>query len=287
MTKMQDSVAVVTGGGRGIGRAIALKLAEAGAAVMVSARSANEIEETADLIRAAGGRAVACPADVSDLDAVRKMLAMTEAELGAPTILINNAGGGVPNSSGPFEKIEPEGMTAGIERKRGCIINVASGAGMLGMPYIVPYSVAKTGIIRFSEVLASEMLGRGVTVFSMTPGNVITKLTERMVPVLDQMIESPPPGTPWIYPPGHELEECGWYPPERAAELCAFLASGKADRLSGCFFSVHYDEAEIVAQAERVEAEQLYMLRIPTLKGVEPALYYRQPADVRAAADKA
>lgn len=304
MSNFNDAVAVVTGGGRGIGRAIALSLAQAGAAVMVSARSANEIEETAALIRQAGGRATACPADVSDLAAVREMFARTEAELGAPTILVNNAGGGVPNSSGPFEKIAPEGMTAGIERnllaamhlsrivlpgmlerKRGCIINVASGAGMLAMPYIAPYSVAKTGIIRFSEVLAYEMLGRGVTVFSMTPGNVITKLTESMVPVLDKMIAAPPPGTPWLYPPGHELEECGWYPPERAAELVAFLASGKADRLSGRFFSVHYDEAEIVAQAERVDREQLYTLRIPTLNGVEPALYYRDPAEVRATAE--
>ena len=158
---------------------------------------------------------------------------------------------------------------------------------MLCMPFIGPYSVSKTGIIRFSEILAYEMLGRGITVFSMTPGNVVTKLTQPMVPVLDKMIASPPPGTPWIYPPGHELEEIGWYPPERAAELCRFLASGKADKLSGRFFSVHYDEADIVAQAERVEAEQLYTLRIPTLKGVEPALYYRKPEDVRAAAEAA
>ena len=107
MSNFNDAVAVVTGGGRGIGRAIALSLAQAGAAVMVSARSANEIEETAALIRQAGGRATACPADVSDLAAVREMFARTEAELGAPTILVNNAGGGVPNSSGPFEKIAP------------------------------------------------------------------------------------------------------------------------------------------------------------------------------------
>ena len=296
-------VAVVTGGGRGIGRAIALELAEAGAAVMVSARSAGEIEETAKLITDAGGRAVACAADVSDLAAVRNMLAVTEKELGVPTVLVNNAGGGVPGSSGPFEKIEPEGITAGIERnlvaamvmsrlvlpgmleaKQGCIINVASGAAMLGMPFIAPYSVSKTGITRFSEVLGYEMLGRGVAVFAITPGNVVTKLTESMVPVLDKMIEAPPPGTPWLYPPGHELEEIGWYPPERAAELCRFLASGQADRLSGRFFSVHYDEKEIVAQADRVEKEQLYVLRIPTLEGVEPALYYRDPEEVRAAA---
>jgi NAD(P)-dependent dehydrogenase (short-subunit alcohol dehydrogenase family) len=296
-------VGIITGGGRGIGRAVALAFADSGAAVMVSARSTDEIEETAALIREAGGRAVSCSADVSDLDAVKKLLAVTEAELGAPSILVNNAGGGVSGSGGPFETLEPDRIAVGVERnllaamllsrlvlpgmlerKQGCIINVASGAAMLGMPYIAPYSVSKTGLVRFSEALGYEMLGRGVTVFSMTPGNVLTKLTKSIWPMREEMIAEPPAHMPWIYPPGHELEDVGWYPPERAAELCRFLASGKADRLTGRFFSVHYDEAEIVAQAERVEQDQLYTLRIPTLKGVEPALYYRDPEAVRASA---
>ncbi len=159
-----------------------------------------------------------------------------------------------------------------LERKQGCIINVARGAGMLGMPYIAPYSVSKTGIIRFSEVLGYEMLGRGVSVFSITPGNVLTKLTQPMMPGLDKMIEAMPPGAPWIYPPGHELEPVGWYPPERAAELCRFLASGKADALTGRFFSVHYDEAQMVAEAEMVMADQLYTLRVPTLNAASPKM---------------
>ena len=84
-----------------------------------------------------------------------------------------------------------------------------------------------------------------------------------------------PADVPWVYPPGHGLEDEGWYPPERAASLCLFLASGKADALTGRFFSVHYDEAEIVAQAERVEQEQLYVLRVATLDGIEAPIFYR------------
>ena len=295
--ELEGRVAVITGGGRGIGRATALAFAEAGASVMVTARSADEIEETASLVEAAGGRGAWCPADVTDLDAVKEMLAKTEAAFGVPTILVNNAGGGVPGTGGKFELMEPEAIVRGLDTNmisamlltrlvlpgmlaagQGCVVNVASGAAMLGMPFIIPYTVAKTGIARFSEALALEMLGRGVTVFAITPGNVLTKLTNYLYPIREQMAAEMPENAPWVYPPGHELDDdSGWYPPERSAELCLFLASGKADALSGRFFSVHYDEAEIVAQAERVEREQLYLLRFPTFDGVEDANYYRDP----------
>ena len=296
---LSGKVAIVTGAGRGIGRATALAFAEAGAAVVVTARSTDEVEETASLVEAAGGRAVACRADVTDREAVKKMLAFTEAQFGPPTILVNNAGGGVPGTGGRFETLHPDAIVAGLQtnliatmlltrlvlpamldRKEGCIINVSSGAGMLGMPFIAPYSVAKTGIIRFSEVLGLELQGRGVAVFAITPGNVLTKLTKSLWPVRDQVAAEPAPNTPWVYPPGHALEDHGWYPPERAASLCRFLASGTADRLSGRFFSVHYDEAEIVAEADRVERDQLYTLRIPTLQGIEPPIFYKDPANI-------
>jgi NAD(P)-dependent dehydrogenase (short-subunit alcohol dehydrogenase family) len=291
--QLEGGVAVVTGGGRGVGRAAALAFAAAGAAVLVTARSTDEIAETAALITAAGGRAAFFAADVTNLESLREMLAFTETELGVPSLLMNNAGGGEPGSSGRFETLEPEAIVAGLqinlistmlltrlvlpgmlERGSGCIINVASGAGMLAMPFLAPYNVGKTGIVRFSEALAMELEGRGVAVFSMTPGNVLTKLTAPLWPGRAEFIASPPDGAPWIFPPGHAMEDHGWYPPERAAELCLFLASGAADALSGRFFSVHYDEREITAQADRVEREQLYTLRIPTLNGIEEPIVY-------------
>jgi NAD(P)-dependent dehydrogenase (short-subunit alcohol dehydrogenase family) len=293
-------VAIVTGGGRGIGRATALAFAEAGAAVVVSARSSDQIEETVSLIEASGGRAVACTADITDLEALERLVAVTEAELGPPTFLVNNAGGGVRGSGGRFETLNPAAIVAGIqtdliasmllsrlvlpgmlERGRGCIVNVASGAAMLGMPFVTPYTTAKTGILRFSEALALELEGRGVTVFAITPGNVLTKLTKYLWPNREQVIADMPADAPWLYPPGHGLEDYGWYPPERAAELCLFLASGTADVLSGRFFSVHYDEEQIVEQVDRVQRDQLYLLRIPTLDGVEEPILYRsdRPAD--------
>lgn len=293
MSQLAGEVAVVTGAGRGIGRAVAIRLAAEGAAVAVTARSADQIAETVSLIAAAGGRAVARAADISDVESVQALLDFTQQEFGTPTVLANVAGGGVPGSSGRFVTLDPEAIVRGvnvnlvgamlatrlvlpgmIEAGRGRIINVASGAGMIGMPFIVPYGVAKTALIRFSEQVALELEGTGVSIFSITPGNVVSKLTHAMWPIRAELAANPPEGVPWVYPAGHELEDTGWYPPERTAQLCTFLASGQADPVSGRFFSVHYDEAEIVAQAERVVREELYVLRIPTLKGLEPSHLY-------------
>ncbi len=285
--ELEGQVAIVTGGGRGVGRAIAQALAAAGASVMVASRTAEQLNETVALIDADGGRAAALPADTEQRVAVEAMLAETGRAFGPLTLLVNNAGA-TSTTAGPFETLDLDDVRKTIdnnlvgamlctrlalpgmlERGHGRIINVASGAGIVCQPFVNVYSVAKAGLIRFSENLAMEVKDRGVAVFAITPGMVRTKATE----VIWQVRKMDPlPGIlANVYGPPHEnaVDDDAWQPPERAGELCRFLATGAADRLSGRFFSTYYDEAEIVAHADEVERDMLYTLRLPTLHGVE------------------
>lgn len=193
---LQGQVALVTGGGRGIGRAIALRLASAGASVAVMARSKNEIDETVRLIEEQSqSRALAVAADVTDAADVAEAMKTIERELGPVDILINNAAGLKP--FGPFWETSVDewwrtmevnlrgvalcthavlpGMVA---RGRGRIVNVSSGAGAVSTPYYTAYTVSKAALIRFTECLALETGPKGVRVFSISPGTVRTSMTE-------------------------------------------------------------------------------------------------------------
>jgi NAD(P)-dependent dehydrogenase (short-subunit alcohol dehydrogenase family) len=296
--ELDGQVALVTGGGRGVGRAIACALAAAGASVMVSSRTKEQLDGTVSLIESDGGRAAAVVADVEQRASVKEMLSETERVFGAVSLLVNNAGASNP-VNGPFETLNfreiertiANNLTSALlctrlvlpgmlERGAGRIINVASGSGVVCQPFLNIYGVAKTGLIRFSENLALELQGRGVAVFAMTPGMVHTPATDVIWNVRKM---NPLPG--WLanaYGPPHEnlAEDSSWQPPERAAELCCFLASGAADRLSGRFFSAYGDESEMVSRADEIERDMLYTLRLPTLHGIERPI---TPEDVRRA----
>jgi len=296
--QLSGQVALVTGGGRGIGRGIAVALATAGASVAVSSRTSEQVQETVRIIERAGGKALAVTADVEQDEQVRAMVAQVVDQLGPIDLLINNAGA-TSGAAGPFETLDVADIRSALSnnmisamlctrhvlpdmlaRAHGRIVNVASGSGIVAQPFMNIYSVAKAGLIRFSENLAMEVGDRGVLVFSMTPGAVLTQATAGFTEVV---ATGTLPG--WLskaYGPPHEnmANPSTFMTPERAGELCVFLAEGKADRLSGCFFSSYYDEAEIVANAERVRKEMLYTLRLETLQGVERAT---TPAEIDAA----
>jgi NAD(P)-dependent dehydrogenase (short-subunit alcohol dehydrogenase family) len=264
-------VALVTGGGRGIGRAIAVALARAGAKVAVLARSPEQLAGTAAGITAAGGRAVALPADVTDQAAVEAAVAEAERQLGPVDLLVNNAGVGGP--VGPLAESDPDAWWRCVEvnlrgpllcsravlpgmvaRRRGRIVNVASGAGTRAIPHLSAYVASKSALIRLTENLAAEVREADVSVFAIQPGTVRTTMAEAVL-----MSAEGRRWLPWVA----ELFERGQdVPPERAGELVVLLASGRADGLSGRFLAVEWDVGALVRRAGEVAGTDALTLRL-------------------------
>ncbi len=193
--RLDDQVAVVTGGGRGIGRAAAIRLADAGARVMVTARTESQIEETAEEIEAAGGTAGAFPADVSDWDAVRRLARETEDTLGAADIVVANAG--VIEPVGDTWEVEPEAwaknlavnltgvfytvrafLPAMVDRGAGVLVFTSSGAATHPVAGWSAYCAAKAGLDHFVRNLAAELDERELPIRAHTfyPGVVDTSM---------------------------------------------------------------------------------------------------------------
>jgi 3-oxoacyl-[acyl-carrier protein] reductase len=247
---LQGRVALVTGGGRGIGRNVALELASVGMKVAVSARSAGEIEETAAEV---GGLAV--QGDVSERASVERMVAETEEKLGPLDLLVANAGTAVDEDAA--WELQPDdwwrvfevnvlgvylccravipGMLA---RGGGRIVNVASGAAYLPGSSSTAYSASKAAVHRFSETLAEQLRGR-IPVFSISPGLVQTRMTE---PFDDDM---------------------PWTPPELAPRLVKALASGRLDALAGRYLHAEHDDIDdIERRADEIAANDLNAIRL-------------------------
>ena len=187
--KLKDQVAIVTGGGRGIGRQIALRFAVEGAAITVSGTGLAHLEATAAEIRAGGGRAIACVADVADEAAVARMVAATLAEFGRLDILVNNAG--ITGPTAPVIEMEradwdrtldinvtgaflcaKHALPHMMKNRSGRIINITSVAGRIGYALRSPYAVSKWGMIALTRSIALEAGPHGITVNAIAPGAV-------------------------------------------------------------------------------------------------------------------
>jgi len=219
--KLEGRVALVTGGGRGIGRATALALAREGAAVAVTARSVDQIEETARLVREAGGRAAAIAADIRQADEVERMAQTAARELGPIDILVNNAG---VARFAPVLEAKPQdwqmmfevnllgamlctraALPSMVERRRGWIINIASSAGIKGYVNQGGYCASKHALLGFTKVLALETRTQGIRVHAICPGGVDTDMARTHRDAGDSPDD--------------------WMQPEEVARAVVFLAS--------------------------------------------------------------
>lgn len=185
------SAALVTGGGTGLGRAIALRLAREGRAVAIASRNPAHLEPTLAELQGAGARALAVATDVRDLEQVRAAVERTEAELGPVDVLVNNAAG---NFLVPAEDLSPNGWRAVVEivlygtwwctqtvgkrmlgRGRGAIVNVLATYAWTGMPGVVHSASAKAGVLAMTRTLAAEWGPRGLRVNAVAPGVMLTE----------------------------------------------------------------------------------------------------------------
>jgi 3-oxoacyl-[acyl-carrier protein] reductase len=198
MNPLQDAVALVTGGARGIGRAIALQLAKDGADVALFDLAAGGLEETAGAVRALGRRALTISGDVTRGEDARGAVERTVAELGKLDILVNNAGVtrdglllrmreedwdlvlGV-NLKGTF-LFSQAALKCFLKQRSGRIISIASVVGMTGNAGQGNYAASKGGIISFTYSLAKELGGRGICANAIAPGFIETEMTAALPP---------------------------------------------------------------------------------------------------------
>ena len=195
--RFTGSVAVITGGGQGIGAAVARSFAREGAAIVVAARSTDRIERIAKEILKAGGKAWAITCDVTDAASVHNLAQAAGRRAGAVDILVNNAGAAhsaplgkttledwnrvlAVNATGTFLCTQAF-LPAMLLRRQGSVVNVASVAGLAGARYIAAYAAAQHAVIGLTRSVAAELEGTGVTCNAVCPGFVDTEMTKESV----------------------------------------------------------------------------------------------------------
>ncbi len=199
--RLKDRVAIVTGGGTGIGKAISLALADEGAAVVIAARNLSRLEQAAKDIASRGGEAKAIQADISEHEQVEQMVTETIREFGHIDILVNNAARGTFNNADVADMNLTEwhdslainltgtmfccreALKYMIPRKSGNIVNISSVAGISGVPKESPYAASKWGVIGLTETLAIEVGRFGIRVNCISPGATRTQEFEDWVKV--------------------------------------------------------------------------------------------------------
>lgn len=267
---LAGQVAIVTGGGRGVGLGVVETLAEAGMSVAVVGRSEREIERAAGAARRGGAAAVAITTDVTSSSGVQRMVDDVLARFGSIDLLVNNAGRA--QAVGQPWETDPENWWTDVEVnlrgtflcaravlpsmvERGCgrIVNVVTLAAIGPFPYASAYASAKAAVLHLTESLAAATHAHGVSVFAISPGLVRTNL-------LDDLANSAE-GRRWL-PELQARPAEDYVSPAAAGHLVAGIASGRADRLSGRFIHVSDDLGELIAGADDIIENDRRVLRM-------------------------
>jgi 2-deoxy-D-gluconate 3-dehydrogenase len=237
---LEGKAAIVTGGSKGIGRAIALAFAGAGAGVALGARGREALDAAVREVEAAGGRAIGVPTDVTDPAQVQALVEATVEAFGTVDVLVNNAGAAPFMST--LDQIRPEGFekyfrvnftsalycTKAVApvllgRQGGCVLNVASVAGFIASPGLSYYATAKAAMISLTRTLSREWAAYGVRVNALAPGWIQTEMNEtarQAIPEFNRsVLESIPLGR--------------WGTPEDVAGAALFLCSPAASFITG------------------------------------------------------
>lgn len=249
---LQGKSAIVTGGSRGIGGAVAKAFAREGASLMLAARSKEELESVKQELEKAGARVEICVMDVSNRDEVRNMVVQARSKFGAVDIVVNAAG--IYGPIGPSEKVDFDawkntfavnvfGTFAVLQevlpemkaRKQGKIINFGGG-GDGPFPRFTAYSASKVSIVRLTEGVAMEVKDDGVDINVVVPGGVNTFFLDQAIAAGEEAVGKE------RYAMFLKQQETGGIPPEKAAELCVFLASAKSNGLTGKLLSAVWDD---------------------------------------------
>jgi len=250
---LESRVAIVTGGGRGIGEAVALAFASHGARVVITSRTESELEEVACKIERIGATVMISQGDVSDPADVDRTVRLTVQRYGTVDLLVNAAA--IHGPLGPSWEAEPEAWITAlrvnlggtflysravlphmIAKRRGKIINFSGGGATSASPYMSAYGVSKAAVVRLTETIAEEVRSFNIQVNAIAPGMVDTRIHDDVL------------GASMIVPETKEAVRklknggIGGTPIELPAALALFLASSKADRLSGKLISAPHDD---------------------------------------------